>query len=741
MSPSESSTILAVTRKAFIGLLTVFALIVGVANALAADRVFLGNTPGVPLTASADPGTVQTLGVLRQQVASRGTMRVIVGVLAAFAPEGLMAAASVTQQRDEIATTQAAVLDKVPSLKQKPETIKRFETIPFMALEVTPAELEALASLTEITSIEEDRLAAPVLAESVPLIGGTAAWASGYTGAGQTVAILDTGVDKIHPFLTGKVVSEACYSSNYAPYSASTICPEGATSSTLVNSAMPYLSGVCPAGECDHGTHVSGIAAGNGAGPGVSYSGVAKDASILAIQIFSRFDSAATCGGAAYSPCVLTFNSDQILGLQRVYALRSTYSIAAVNMSIGGGSYSSQATCDSDYSAAKAAIDNLRAVNIATVIAAGNSGYISSLGAPGCISSAISVGATWDAAGYANGSLGTSSVNAIAYYSNSASFLNLLAPGSLITSSVPGGGYASWQGTSMATPHVTGAWALLKQKSASITVPAALTALTSTGVSVTDPRNGIVKPRIRVDAALSAIGGGTTYTLTVAKSGTGSGTVTSNPAGISCGGTCSASYASGTSVTLTETPASGSTFAGWSGACSGTGTTCTGTMNSAVSVTATFALADDGFPSGGSLPAGWIQPFGSNLPWVVTNDFAYAGSFSLKSGHIVNSQRSDISYMANFSAGNVTFARKVSSETYFDFLEFYIDGVLKGSWSGELDWTVVSFPISAGSHTLLWRYRKDGSVSAGGDAAWIDRVQLPSNRVPFPLEAILMLLL
>jgi hypothetical protein len=77
--------------------------------------------------------------------------------------------------------------------------------------------------------------------------------------------------------------------------------------------------------------------------------------------------------------------------------------------------------------------------------------------------------------------------------------------------------------------------------------------------------------------------------LTVAKAGTFSGTVTSNPAGINCGATCSASFVSGVGVGLTATPAVGSTFAGWSGACSGTGA-CTVTMDAAKSVTATFAF-------------------------------------------------------------------------------------------------------------------------------------------------------
>jgi uncharacterized repeat protein (TIGR02543 family) len=77
------------------------------------------------------------------------------------------------------------------------------------------------------------------------------------------------------------------------------------------------------------------------------------------------------------------------------------------------------------------------------------------------------------------------------------------------------------------------------------------------------------------------------YTLSVAKSG--SGTVISSPGGINCGSACSANYASGTSVTLTASPASGYSFAGWSGGCSGTSTSCTVSMTAARSVTASFS--------------------------------------------------------------------------------------------------------------------------------------------------------
>ena len=87
----------------------------------------------------------------------------------------------------------------------------------------------------------------------------------------------------------------------------------------------------------------------------------------------------------------------------------------------------------------------------------------------------------------------------------------------------------------------------------------------------------------------------TNYALTVTKAGTGSGTVTSNPAGIACNADCSNDFASGTAITLSAVPASGSTFAGWSGACSGTGT-CTVTMTGAKSVMATYALVPNSTP-------------------------------------------------------------------------------------------------------------------------------------------------
>ena len=122
-----------------------------------------------------------------------------------------------------------------------------------------------------------------------------------------------------------------------------------------------------------------------------------------------------------------------------------------------------------------------------------------------------------------------------------------------------------------------------------------------------------------------------------------------------------------------------------------------------------------------------MQPAGSSAAWVVASDAAYEGTLSLKSGFIGNGQRSELAVTREFASGNVGFARKVSSQAG-DSLQFFIDGLLQASWSGEQDWTVVTFAIPAGAHTLLWRYSKDGAGSSGADAAWIDSVTLPGTR-------------
>jgi subtilisin family serine protease len=429
--------------------------------------------------ASVPVGRAQELALVPQEMMQRartqGLVRVIVELNVATQPEGVLAFSSQTLQRQAIAAVQNQLLAPLPVPTYR--LMRQYTTIPFLALELTPEALAALGQSPLVRGIAEDQLDSLSLAQSVPLIQGPEVWAAGWTGNGWSVAVLDTGVDKTHSFLSGKVVEEACYS-------ATSYCPNGLTSQVGAGASVPCTYAVS---GCRHGTHVAGIATGTSA----SFSGVAKGASIIAVQVFSRFTGSTSCG-TGESPCALSYVSDQIAGLERVYALRTTRQIAAVNMSLGGGKYTTQAACDAANASRKAIIDNLRSVGIATVISSGNNGYSDGMGAPGCISTAISVGST-------------TKTDAISSFSNSAAFLSLLAPGSSITSSIPGGAFAVFSGTSMAAPHVAGAWAIAKQQTPAAPVSTVLAAFRTSMTWITDSRNGVSVPRLELATALGAV--------------------------------------------------------------------------------------------------------------------------------------------------------------------------------------------------------------------------------------------
>ena len=363
-----------------------------------------------------------------------------------------------------------------------PEISHQFMHIPYMALTVDESELAHLAGLPEVVGIHEDRLLGLLLNSSVPQIGGDLAWAEGYTGAGQVIAVLDTGVDREHSALAAKVVDEACFSTNTGPYNSESLCPSGGIEEFGPGAATP-CSGTL---GCDHGTHVAGIAAADHS----QYAGVARDADLMAVQVFSRLNSILVC--FPYAECLSAYTSDVIRGLEYVYDQKDNFSIAAVNMSLGGTNYSSAQACDAAEPGVKAAIDNLRAAGIATVIAAGNDGVADALNSPACISTAFSVGAV-------TGS------DSVASFSNSATWLKSLAPGTGIVSAVPGGGFDIKDGTSMAAPHMAGAVAVLNSAVPEASVYEIEDVLVGTGVLITDPRNGATLPRVQVDAATQAL--------------------------------------------------------------------------------------------------------------------------------------------------------------------------------------------------------------------------------------------
>jgi len=229
------------------------------------------------------------------------------------------------------------------------------------------------------------------LATAIPFIGANVPFELGYKGSGSSIVIIDTGIEKAHPFFQNRVTLEACFANK---------CPNGQTSMIGPGAAAPVHW---------HGTHVAGIAAGSGS----NMRGVAPEASIIAINVFEP-------SGAAY-------DNNIIKALQWVSTIASQYNVASVNMSLGG-SQSYKTTCDDYLPAMTSAIKNLKDKNVATVVSSGNS-YANGMSAPACISHSVSVAATY------------SNSNVVTDFSNINILTTLAAPGHNINSAKLLGSY------------------------------------------------------------------------------------------------------------------------------------------------------------------------------------------------------------------------------------------------------------------------------------------------------------
>ncbi len=152
------------------------------------------------------------------------------------------------------------------------------------------------------------------------------------------------------------------------------------------------------------------------------------------------------------------------------------------------------------------------------------------------------------------------------------------------------------------------------------------------------------------------------------------------------------------------------------------------------------------FVAGGSSPpsGGSVEDFETNdfkkFPWEHEGDTHWtttswenrSGNYSAQAGSIDHDESTTLKVTLDCAAGDITFYCKVSSESTYDYLMFYIDGVEKDTWSGEEDWAEVSFPVTAGTRTFEWTYSKDGSESIYDDTAWIDDIVFPVDSGPEP---------
>jgi len=134
---------------------------------------------------------------------------------------------------------------------------------------------------------------------------------------------------------------------------------------------------------------------------------------------------------------------------------------------------------------------------------------------------------------------------------------------------------------------------------------------------------------------------------------------------------------------------------------------------------------------------GWTMS--GDADWTLDTDNAYEGTYCLRSGAITDGQTTSAEFDYDVTAtGSMVFYRNTASEINADYLRLYIDGNLKGQWSGLSQWLPITIALTdTGVHTFRWTYSKDQSVSSGYDCAWIDNITFPGvTPDPMPIIAL-----
>jgi len=356
-----------------------------------------------------------------------------------------------------------------------------------LALEISEKELEELRNSPYIESIEIDRPVRAFLQDSVPLVNATDVWnakvsGNNITGEGETVCVLDTGINFSHPDLQGKNLTcnvDCLTGGVYPPNS----------SNCVRNCSVTDGNG--------HGTHVAGIIAANG-----NIKGVAKGVNLIGVKVL------ADDGGG--------YTTDVKAGMDWCNNHADEYNITAMSLSLGityqdnNTGYPYYQYCDSDHDSGinfVSAINTAVSKNITVAIATGNDGYSDAITAPACIENATAVGSS-------------TKNDEIVSGSNRWNLSMLLAPGRNVNSTMiqnPSGDvwsacgtgkrYCPLNGTSMATPHVAGAAVLLQnferlESRDELNVSEIEKALNETGKRINDPEAGRNFSRIDVFSSI-----------------------------------------------------------------------------------------------------------------------------------------------------------------------------------------------------------------------------------------------
>lgn len=367
-----------------------------------------------------------------------------------------------------------------------------FRLQPAFSATVDREALAALAARPEVRWVEHEELWHAMTAEGIPLIHADVLQSEGYDGTGTSVAIIDTGIDPTHPALGGGPI------------------PNGKIVYGKDTADINDQDGPIDCGT--HGTAVASIAAGLPYqwDTGQSFAGgVAPGASILAYK------------ASPSDQCGSFFSGDVVEAIEDAILHRDQYNVAAINLSIGGGSF--DGPCDSRNSSYATAIDDATQAGIAVFVAAGNENNKGALDAPACVSNAVSVGSVYDSSftvfppgiQYCGNDSCTEilctdenpiSVKTVTCYSNSDEYLDLLAPSELLTAALAHGTVGDFGGTSGATPYATGSAALIHQALPSLDPTQIRLLLGMSGEMITDDANGVTRPMLDLTAALDDAG-------------------------------------------------------------------------------------------------------------------------------------------------------------------------------------------------------------------------------------------